>query len=134
MRSIEVLKSRLEGEIIPRWRVHSGVENFARKRCVEHQRGIHSWYTGGNGVSWWEVGIQSKVTADVVGNRVCKPHILEATGGDLEVVIRVAPSPKTIVSGVRKHRRVIKVRGIWFPFRVAIQYSGREALPFVQSQ
>lgn len=111
MRSIEVFESRLEGDIIPRGRVQGGLDNVARERCVEHQRGIHR-YTRGPGKPWWEVGVQGIITADVVGNGVCEPDVLEATGGDPEVVVRVTPRPKTIVSVVGKDRRVIKVRGI----------------------
>lgn len=43
---------------------------------------------------------------------VGKHDILEATGGNLEVVVQVAPRPQAVITRVGEDRRVIKVRGL----------------------
>jgi hypothetical protein len=56
--------------------------------------------------------VESVVPTDVVGNGVSKFEVLEASSGDLEVIIRVTPRPKAFTIVVGKDRRVVKVRGI----------------------
>ena len=79
-------------------------------------------------------GLKGKITTDVVGAGVGDFDILEATGGDLEVVLGVTPRAEAVVSGVGPDRRVIKVRGICSCIRTDTQYSRTKALPCVQSQ
>ena len=112
VRTAEVLKSRLEGNIIPWGYAQSGLDNCLRKRRVEHQRGVKGWNACGGGPSWWKVRIESIIPTDAVREGVCNHHILETAGTDLEVVIRVTPRPKAIVLGVGKDRCMIEVGGI----------------------
>ena len=92
MRPRQDLNSPLEVDIIPREGVHNGVDNFLRERRVEHQ-GTFLSFTSGKVKYSIKEGLVSVVPADVVRNRVGDPDVLEATGGNLEVVIWVTPRP-----------------------------------------
>ena len=48
---------------------------------------------------------------------ISKGDVLEAAGRNLVVIVGVTPRPETILSGVGKDRRVIKVGGICFHIR-----------------
>jgi len=52
------------------------------------------------------------IAANVVRNGVGDLDILEATGGDLKVVVGFTPIPDAVNGGVGKDRRVVKVGGI----------------------
>ena len=127
------LKMGLEVDVVPRKRIHGVVHNRFRECRVHHQQGVHEPAGDGDGGSSGE-RLKGKITTDVVGGGVGDFDILEATGGDLEVVLRVTPRAETVVSGVGPDRGVIKVRGIYGCIRTGIQRSQPKALPCVQSQ
>ena len=121
----------IESGIVPRKRVHSGIHNRLRERRVDQQLGVLG--RAGDEQSP-EQGLKSKITTDVVRDGVGDFDILEATGGDLVVVVWITPRAESVVGGVGKDGRVIKVRGVYAYIRTGIQRSRTEALPCVQSQ
>lgn len=55
-----------------------------------------------------------EVPADVVWDGVGDEDVLEAAGGDLVVVIWVAPTSNPVKGGVGKDSGMIEIRGICF--------------------
>jgi len=51
-----------------------------------------------------EEGLEGEIPTDVVWNRVSELDILEAAGGDLEVVLWITPRSETVKSGVGEYR------------------------------
>lgn len=109
MRSREVLKIQLETGIIAVKRVQNIIHIRLRKCRVDHCLRVHRHAVD---TGHAEEGLEGEVTANVVRNGVGNLDILEATGEDLVVIVRVTPGPKTLSSGVRKDRSVIEVRGV----------------------
>ena len=132
MRVGDALKMNLEVDVISRKRVHVGIHNRLRECGVDHQQGVYG-RAGEEQVSCGE-GLKGKIATDVMGDRVGDFDVLEATGKDLVVVLRVTPRAETVVSGVGPDRCVIKVRGIYSPIRTDTQHSRTKALPCVQFQ
>lgn len=68
------------------------------------------------------------IATDAVRNGIGDIDILEATGTNLVVIVRVTPRAEAIIVGVGKDRRMVKVRGIWFTVRAepnALQVKNR---------
>lgn len=90
MRSVPALNIRLKLYVIPRERAHGEIDNLARERRVEHQRGVWRWrpsgVIGGRRRACSKEGLKGKIPADVMRNGVGNLHILESTGGDRIVV------------------------------------------------
>ena len=124
-------KMAIESDIVPRIRVHGGIHSRLSECRVDQQLGVLR--RAGEEQSS-EQGLKSKITTDVVRNGVGDFDILEATGEDLVVVLRVTPRAETVVSRVGKDRRVVKVRGIYSRIRTDTQQVRTKALPCVQSQ
>ena len=91
MRSIDVLKIRLEVGVVPRERVDREIHVLFRERGVDHQLGISGGLARRRGEVAGEEGLQGIITADVVRNGIGDLHILETTGRDLVIVRRVTP-------------------------------------------
>ena len=133
MRPTDAFKIRLKADIIPRERIHIEIHNRFRERGVDHQEGVHRWRS--RGVDSKEEGLNGEIPADVVRGGVGESDILEATGGNLEVVCWITPRSNTVKSGVGKQRRVIEVRGIYLCVRTIVRSTWSEvSSPFVQSQ
>ena len=131
MRIRDALKMGIESDIVPRKRVHGGIHNRLSERRVDHQQGVYR--LAGDDQSSGE-GLKGKITTNVVRDRVGDFDVLETTGEDLKVVLWITPRAETVVSGVGKDRRVVKIRGIYSRIRTTIQCSRSKALPCVQSQ
>ena len=110
VRPLDILKIRLKADIIPRKRAHSEIHIRFRERGVDHQQRVNRWRTGYGDAG--EEGLECEIPADMVRDWVGEFNVLEATGGDLEVVLWITPRPNSVKSGVGKYRRVIEVRGI----------------------
>ena len=119
VRSGEVLEVALEVVVVPVERVERVIDVCLREREVDRRGEIGGRCTGESG------GVEevSKVTADVVFGGVGEHYVLETTGGDLEILRRVAPTSETLVSVVREDGGIEKVASIWFRVRTAISFS-----------
>jgi len=132
VRSLDIFKIRLKADKIPCERARGKIHIRFRERGVDHQQWVHRWCAGNCGPR--EEGLQGEIPTDVVWNRVGEVDILEAAGGDLEVVLWITPRPKAVISGVRKYRRMVEVRSIWLQVRTGTRDAWPETLPCVQSQ
>ena len=56
--------------------------------------------------------MKEKIPADAVRNGVGELEVLERSGRDLVVVVRVTPRSKSLDLIVRKQRCVVNIRGI----------------------
>ena len=104
------LEIRLKADVVPCERVHGVIHILRRERYINPVLGVHGRCA--RDAYSREEGSKGIITADVVRDRVSDCDILESTGEDLEVVLRVAPRTETVISGVGPDRRVFKIRGI----------------------
>jgi hypothetical protein len=120
MRTKEVLEVRLEAGKVAGVVVERDIHSVLCVGGVDHECGVHSgrW---GEAVRWREERLKSIITADVVGDGVGEHEVLEATGGDLVIVVRVTPRSQTLSSGIGKDRGVLGVRGIYFCVRTDVE-------------
>ena len=102
MRSINVLKIRLEAGIVPREGASREIHVRFRKRGVDHQLGVYGQCTGrwGEAVPEREERLEGVITTDMVWDGVGDRDILETAGRDLEIVCRITPRPKTLITGI----------------------------------
>ena len=108
VRSGEVLEVPLEVGIVPIERVERVIDILLREGDVDRRGQIHGWCTGESG----RVKDVGEITTDVVFGGVGEGDVLETTGGDLEIVRRVTPTPESLVRAVREDRGTEKVRSI----------------------
>ena len=108
----DVLEIGLEVDIVSREGVDREIDVRLTERGVEHRRG-----SDGLGESRQRNRLSGIVATDVMWDGISEGDVLEAAGGNLVVVIGVTPRPETILGGVGKDRRVIKVGGIYFHIR-----------------
>ena len=131
VRSGEVLEVALEVVIIPIERVEGVIDICLRERDVDRRGEIDSRCARESS----RVKEVSIVASDVVFGGVGERYVLETTGGDLEIIRRVTPTPETLVSVVREDCGIEKVRSVWICVRAAVLcHSYPSTLPIVQSQ
>ena len=116
VRSGEILEVPLKVVKVPIERVKCMIDIFWREREVDCQGKIHGWCTGEHNRA---KGV-GETAPDVVFDGIGENYVLETASTDLEIVRRITPRAKTLVSVVGEDRRVVKVRSVCSRFRTRI--------------
>lgn len=88
------------------------------KASVDHNSWIYrrSKRIVGEWVGYASEGLERVSPSDAVRAWVHPDGILEASGGDLTIVVRVSPTTQSTYFVVVEHFRMLSIKGIWHAF------------------